>query len=245
MAESNLSRALNKPLTIQTSPPNLGVSSHALLSIPLTNLFPAETALVIASAEMWQTPLCAEEEALVDGASAKRQREFRAGRNAAHEALQQLQAPQQPILWGSRREPVWPSGYLGTISHCHDLCVAACAIKGEIVGMGVDVEPLSPLPEGVERYIHTDMEHSLLEQSGLPQRLIFSAKECLYKCYYPLLTRYFGFQSVSLAFDIKNQTFCFKPNVDCEIEFPVELSFYGHFQTSDTHLFTAGYLLRN
>jgi enterobactin synthetase component D len=209
------------------------------------NLFPADVALVFASAEMWQTPLCAEEEALIDGAVSKRQREFRAGRNAAHEALQRLQAPRQAILRGSRREPLWPSGYLGTIAHCHDLCVAACAIEGGLAGLGIDVEPLSPLPEGVERYIHTDMEASGLEQEELPQRLIFSAKESLYKCYYPLLGRYFGFKSVNLIIDKTTQTFSFEPTVACEIEFPAEMDFHGRFHTSDTHLFTACYLSRN
>lgn len=210
-----------------------------------TTLFPDTVALVIASVEMWQTPLCAEEEALIDGAVSKRQREFRAGRNAAHEALRQLQAPQQAILRGNRREPVWPRGYLGTIAHCRDLCVAACASEGEIAGLGIDVEPLSPLPEGIEHYIHTDMEQLQLEQQKLPQRLIFSAKESLYKCYYPLMGRYFGLQSVSLTFDMYAQTFCFKPTASCEIEFPDELNFCGHFHTTDTHLFTAGYLFRS
>jgi len=191
---------------------------------------------------MWQKPLCAEEEALIDAAVLKRQREFRAGRNAAHAALQRLQAPQQAILRGSRREPVWPPGYLGTIAHCLDLCVAACAIEGKITGLGIDVEPLSPLPEGVERYIHTEGEKSRLEQQGLPQRLIFSAKESLYKCYYPLLGRFFGFQSVSLSFDKNAQTFCFKPTASCEIEFPTELYFHGRYHISATHLITACHL---
>jgi len=213
--------------------------------MPLSNLFPANVAIVLANAEMWQTPLCAEEEALIDGAVSKRQREFRAGRNAAHEALRQLHAPQHAILRGNRREPLWPAGYLGTIAHCRDLCVAACANEGKIAGLGIDVESLSPLPKGVERYVHTDTEQSRLEQQALPQKLVFSAKESLYKCYYPLLGRYFGFQSVSLSFDQNAQTFSFEPTVGCEISFPAELKFHGRFHTNDTHIITACFLTRN
>ncbi|MCU7862108.1 MAG: 4-phosphopantetheinyl transferase, partial [Candidatus Thiodiazotropha sp. (ex Lucinoma kastoroae)] len=64
----------------------------------LSSLFPPDVIIVKASNEMWSTPLCREEEQLIEGAVDKRQREFRAGRNAAHAALSQLNAPPGPIL---------------------------------------------------------------------------------------------------------------------------------------------------
>ena len=212
--------------------------------VPANTLFPTGVSLILATAEMWRTPLCAEEEALIEGAVGKRQREFRAGRNAAHEALRQLQAPQQAILRGSRREPLWPSGYIGTIAHCQDCCVAACAEAGEIAALGIDVEPLAPLPEGVERYIHTETDESLSTWEERPQRLIFSAKESLYKCYYPLLERFFGFQSVSLRFDTAANAFHFTPTADCEIAFPPEYHFHGRYHIGASHLYTACHLTR-
>ncbi len=219
---------------------NSGIANRSMLP---DNLFPPNVRLVLASEEMWQTPLCAEEESLIEGTILKRQREFRAGRNAAHEALRQLAAPSGPLLRGSRREPVWPAGYIGTISHCRDLCVAACATDEVIAGLGVDVEPLSPLPAGVERYIHTAVERGLKE--AVPERLIFSAKESLYKCYYPLLNRFFGFQSVSLTFDTIAQTFTFEPTAGCEIDFPSSLHFHGRYQIGPSHLLTACHLTRS
>ncbi len=48
-------------------------------------------------------------------------------------------------------------------------------------------------------------------QPELPPRLIFSAKESLYKCFYPLVKRFFGFHAVELELDPKRQRFCFKP----------------------------------
>lgn len=212
----------------------------------LTPLFPSGVSLVLADDEMWHRPLRDEEETLITGSVEKRQREFRAGRHAAHTALAQLQAPDIPILRGERREPVWPEGYIGSIAHCRDLCLAVCAIDGEIAGLGIDVEPLTPLPNGVDRYIHTEADNKIMQggQDHYPERLIFSAKESLYKCYYPLVGRYFGFQSVSLV-DIDSGGFDFEPTEKCEIAFPTQMTFHGRYLFDATHLYTACFLIRN
>jgi len=212
----------------------------------LSHLFPADTTFVIADEPMWQTPLRSEEEALIAGAVEKRKREFRAGRNAAHEALARLNAPDAPLLRGERREPLWPTGYLGSIAHCHDLCVAVCAQDGEVAGVGIDVEPLDPLPKGVDRYVHTEAEAAFVADNpgAHPGRLIFSAKESLYKCFYPLVQRFFGFHSVALSFDRERQHYHFTATDRCEFEFP-PLRFEGRYTIGERHLVTACYLLRD
>ncbi len=211
----------------------------------LSSIFPPEISLVVADDEMWQTALRDAEEKLIEGAIDKRCREFRAGRHAAHQALVELNAPDIPILRGERREPLWPTGYVGSIAHCRGLCIAASAKDSEIAGIGLDVEPLMPLPQGTEGYIHTQSDAFLLQESGepLPERLIFSAKESLYKCYYPLVGRFFGFQSVSLQ-DVADGIFRFEPTDRCEIEFPSNLVFHGRYQYNASHLVTACYLTR-
>jgi enterobactin synthetase component D len=211
----------------------------------LSSLLPAEIALVVADDDMWQKPLREEEEAMISGAIDKRCREFRAGRNAAHQALSLLLAPETPILRGDRREPIWPAGYVGSIAHCRGLCLAACAVDGTIAGIGLDAEPLLPLPEGTERYIHTRMDELIMNEheDPLPQRLIFSAKESLYKAYYPLLGRFFGFHAVSLT-EVGDGAFCFTPTDSCEVVFPSDLTFHGRYRYDDNHLVTACYLTR-
>lgn len=213
----------------------------------LSSLFPAAVSLVLADETMWHSPLQDAEEALIQGAVEKRQREFRAGRHAAHAALRRLKAPETPILRGEKREPQWPGGYLGSIAHCRDRCLAVCAKEGEIAGLGLDVEPMSPLPEGVDRYIHSEEDADLMRRhrDTLPARLIFSAKESLYKCYYPLVKRYFGFQSVSLTIDMEGGRFGFRPTRRCDIEFPPGLVFHGRYLHDAAHLYTACYLTRN
>ncbi len=211
----------------------------------LNNLFPPSAELVIAEEPMWSSPLRSEEEAYIEGAIEKRRREFRAGRHAAHAALAALGAPDRPLLRGERREPLWPSGYLGSIAHCRELCLAVCAREGELAGLGIDVEPLEPLPRGVGRYIHTETEARFVEEhpGEHPERLIFSAKESLYKCYYPLLQRYFGFQAVALTVDTERQYFDFTPAPGGDLRFPA-LRFHGRYRIGKDHLVTACYLTR-
>ncbi|MES9945810.1 MAG: 4'-phosphopantetheinyl transferase superfamily protein [Candidatus Thiodiazotropha sp.] len=209
----------------------------------LSPLFPPSVVIVNSTEEMWLKPLCIDEEQLIEGSVTKRQREFRAGRNAAHAALRQLDAPAGPLLRGTKRQPIWPDGFIGSISHCNDNCVAACAIAGEIVSLGIDVEPLEPLKPGIARYIDTDEDKAFMQRhKDLPPRLIFSAKESLYKCYYPLVERFFGFQSVSLDIDASRQQFQFRPSTACTIEFPQNLHFHGRYLITERHLYTGCYL---
>jgi 4'-phosphopantetheinyl transferase EntD len=215
-------------------------------SMDLSSLFPSDVVIVHATEKMWATPVHREEEQLIQGSVTKRQRQFRAGRNAAHAALSQLDAPYEPLLRGDNRQPIWPQGYLGSISHCDDSCVAACAKDGVIVSLGLDVEPLEPLKPSVARYIETENEWGFMQRHAeLPRRLIFSAKESVYKCYYPLVGRFFGFHSVVLEIDISRQSYRFRPSALCEIDFPQDLAFHGRYLLTENHLFTSCYLTRN
>jgi 4'-phosphopantetheinyl transferase EntD len=201
--------------------------------------------IIHATDEMWETPVHMEEERLIQGSVTKRQRQFRAGRNAAHAALRQLNAPNGPLLRGENRQPIWPQGFFGSISHCDDSCVAACAKKGAIVSLGLDVEPLEPLKPEIARYIETEDERGFMAQhTELPPRLIFSAKESLYKCYYPLVERFFGFHSVVLEIDISRQVYRFRPSAVCEIDFPQDLVFHGRYLLTENHLYTSCFLTR-
>lgn len=209
----------------------------------LSNLFPSEVAVTSATPEMWMTPAYPEEEVLITQAVAKRQQEFRAGRHCAHQAMTQLGIQPQPILRDAQRAPVWPEGLLGSISHCRDFCLAACATDVRLKGLGVDVEPLEPLKHGTRRYIQTDAETAFMqEQPQLPARLIFSAKESLYKCYHPLVRTFFGFHSVELEVDTGNQKFSFSTGIRAKVSFPDHLTFMGHYVVTRNHLITSCYL---
>lgn len=221
-----------------------GIISHTQELVNHTSLFPAEVVTVVATEEMWEKPLIMAEEELIVTACTKRKREFRAGRNCAHAALDILGLPRQPILRDSNRAPCWPEGYQGSISHCKDLCLAACTSKNPIMSLGLDVEPLAPLSPEVEGYIYTSNEleyfHSLSRK--LPERLVFSAKESLYKCLYPLINQFFGFHAVEIVLDDRKQLFNFHSTGQIEFNIPDHLQFHGRYLVTKTHLITGCYL---
>lgn len=136
----------------------------------------------------------------------KRQAEFLAGRYAAKLALASCHyITCEPLLIAAdqRRCPVWPRGYIGSISHCegHAICVVADETK--IHSLGVDIEPYftEETANQVANQVYTHQELSLLLQSGFlaatATTLLFSAKESLFKAIYPTVNSYFGFESMS------------------------------------------------
>ena len=76
------------------------------------------------------------------GASRKRQVEFLAGRHCAREALR-VCAPElaeMPIGSGSHREPIWPPGIVGSITHTAQFASVAVASRSHARAIGIDCE---------------------------------------------------------------------------------------------------------
>jgi len=93
------------------------------------------------------------EQALIAKAVEGRRREFITARRCARRALADLGHPPAPILSGTRREPLWPAGISGSITHCAGYRAAAVAPARHLAGLGVDAEPNGPLPDGVEESV--------------------------------------------------------------------------------------------
>lgn len=121
------------------------------------------------------------ERALVGNATAKRRREFTETRLLAHEALRRI-GHDGPILKGSDGEPLWPSGIVGSLSHCPSLCVAAVASAERIRAVGVDVDDSDGLSDGIMRFVFSSEElASLRMASSVERRAAFCAKEAASK----------------------------------------------------------------
>jgi 4'-phosphopantetheinyl transferase EntD len=179
----------------------------------IEEILPGQVVVAEASDDRAELALFPEEEALLAGAIDKRRREFTRGRMCARTALQQLGYPATAILRGSRGEPLWPKGVVGSITHCDGYRAAAVARSGELVMVGIDAEPHARLPDGVLEQIARAEELALLRRlcSEMPQlhwdRLLFSAKESVYKACYPLSQRRLGFEQISIAFDPSRRAF--------------------------------------
>lgn len=144
---------------------------------------------------------------LVERAVAGRRQEFVTARRCAREALARLGYAPAPIRPGPRREPVWPDGVVGSITHCAGYRAAAVAPAGTLAGLGIDAEPHEPLPDGVAGVVTVAGEPERLAalRAADPgthwDRLLFSAKESVYKAWYPLTGRWLGFEEAELTFD--------------------------------------------
>jgi 4'-phosphopantetheinyl transferase EntD len=171
------------------------------------------------SARLWPG-----EEAAVAKAVEKRRREYTTGRHCARIALAALGLPPAPILTGPNREPLWPEGVVGALTHCDGYRAAAVArtgLVGEagtasvggIISVGIDAEPHAPLPDGVLTTIaHAEELPALAKlNADFPDvhwdRLTFSAKESVYKAWYPLARTWLGFEDAALTFDVGARTF--------------------------------------
>ncbi|RLB45661.1 MAG: phosphopantetheinyl transferase [Deltaproteobacteria bacterium] len=148
--------------------------------------------------------LNAEEEA-VAGAAQTRIEQFTAGRVCSRIALGRLGvATTTPILRGEDRAPIWPLGFVGTISHTDTWCAAAVARAEDVRSIGIDLEPATPLNESLWRRVCTPKERDWLHElaePGLMGKILFSAKESVYKCQYPITTKFLGFHAVEVELD--------------------------------------------
>ncbi len=154
-----------------------------------------------------------EERALIATSVQKRRNEFTTARVCARDALQKLGVPPAPILTGERGEPLWPAGVLGSITHCHGYRAAVLARAQDMLALGIDAEPNAPLPEGLIEDIARPEELPRLAslRSRAPEvhwdRLLFSAKESIYKAWFPLTRRWLGFEDATVAIDPDAGTF--------------------------------------
>jgi 4'-phosphopantetheinyl transferase EntD len=145
--------------------------------------------------------LKAEEEA-VEGAAQTRLEQFTAGRVCSRIALGRLGvATTTPVLRGEDRTPIWPPGFVGTITHTDTWCAAAVARAEDVRSIGIDLEPATPLKESLWRRVCTPKEREWLHElpePGLTGKILFSAKESVYKCQYPITTKFLGFHAVEV-----------------------------------------------
>lgn len=132
-----------------------------------------------------------------------RQAEFCYGRVAASAALQDLGLAKIEVPVGAQREPVWPQGVLGSISHIDGLAGAAVAACTHLDGLGIDLERTTrgESQAALRETVLDAEELTLLKRIHgtltLEEKvtLVFSAKESLYKAAYRTVGRLFGFDA--------------------------------------------------
>jgi len=145
-----------------------------------------------------------EEAALVEGAVAARRAEFVTTRDCARQALRRLGAPGGAILRGPKREPLWPEGIVGSLTHCTGYRAAVVARAETMLTVGIDAEPHAAIGARVARRILRDEERAWVSRAPAGthwDRLIFSAKESVYKAWFPLTRAWLDFPDATLDID--------------------------------------------
>lgn len=145
-----------------------------------------------------------EEETCIRNAVPKRRQEFATGRFCARRALTRLGIRNFPLLVGENREPVWPKGIVGSISHTDGYCGVVVARKNQIQSLGLDVERVGRQSSNCWRRICIRQELSWIgslssDRAQINATLVFSAKECLYKCQHAISKRWLDFHDVMIT----------------------------------------------
>ncbi|MEV4297124.1 4'-phosphopantetheinyl transferase family protein [Microbispora rosea] len=170
----------------------------------LAQVLPAEAATAETYADPPGVPLFPAEEAVIARAVDKRRREFTTVRHCARAALERLGVAPGPILPGERGAPRWPEGVVGSMTHCAGFRGCAVAHATDLLTIGLDAEPAAPLPDGVLDAIALPEERAGIRRLG-PEvcwdRLLFSAKESVYKAWFPLTHRFLEFHQARIELD--------------------------------------------
>lgn len=158
-----------------------------------------------------------------------RQREFAAGRAALRRVMADLGLPATAIPMNPDRSPALPAGLAASITHTARACLVA-AMTGPR-GLGIDLEPDDPLPSDILDTVLT------LSERGTPDaRLVFAAKEALYKAQYPVSKTLFGFDAVAVTLETARFTATFLQAIP---GFPAGTRLTGRWTRAENHILTA------
>jgi len=163
------------------------------------HLVPETVATAVLRADVDPGELCEEERVQIAAAAPRRQAEFASARWCARSALAGLGIPPAPLPRGRNGEPRWPSGVTGSITHCTGLRAAAVARQEHWRSLGIDAEVCAPTSSRVALAITHPVEREELADlaARVPavawDRLIFSAKESVFKAWFPLTGTVIGF----------------------------------------------------
>jgi 4'-phosphopantetheinyl transferase EntD len=215
----------------------------------LERLLPDDVVVVETGMDLLEAELFPEEIESLGRAVEKRRREFVTTRACARRALERLGIAPAPIVNGPKGEPIWPTAVVGSITHCSDYRACAVARKDCVASIGIDVELHEPLPSGVLEAVASATERRALRGYGVSaswDRLLFSAKESVYKVWFPLMHRGLGFEDVELSIDASSGTFTARFIVPGPVIDGVRLSqLHGRWCVDAARIATAIALPRN
>ncbi|MBF0287185.1 MAG: 4'-phosphopantetheinyl transferase superfamily protein [SAR324 cluster bacterium] len=190
--------------------------------------------------------LLPEEEAYIQSIKVNQRRvEFLLGRACAHQALIAFQLSNSPILKDKNSAPIWPETVIGSIAHAKNKAVACAGKQTMVQGIGIDIEDLErSINLSIQRHVCVSEEKEWLAQlpsSELSKylKIIFSAKESIFKCFFPLSNVYLHFHDAQITFTKDSSCFEFKLFKTCGPEFREGFQHQGTYQIVEDMVMTS------
>jgi 4'-phosphopantetheinyl transferase EntD len=169
----------------------------------LAALYPPGVAVCVAASDTALDALLPEELTGTARFVPARLADYRRGRHCARRALAALGLSAGAIPFGRSREPVWPTGVVGSITHAGGVAAAAVARASDWRGLGLDLEDDAPLDAELVERICTPRETASFAASGLAgalaAKLSFCCKEAAYKALWPVLRRFLDFHQLEIC----------------------------------------------
>lgn len=203
-------------------------------------MLPVDVAVGACAVGSVNEPPFPQEAQFVKRAVLKRRQEFAAGRWAAHQAIVALGHGPSPVAMDDDRCPRFPPGLYGSIAHSRYVAVAVVGRRQCKEALGIDVEDKSPLPLEVIPVVCLREEITRLEKwsHGLGEdaaKLIFSAKEAVYKNLFPEWRRVLEFSDVEIEVDVATRQF----SATVQIEPEHSIKRLGAFTFGAGHVLTS------
>ncbi|MBY3425497.1 4'-phosphopantetheinyl transferase superfamily protein [Rhizobium laguerreae] len=133
----------------------------------------------------------------------KRAIEFACGRCCAALALRSAGAAAAIVSVGQDRKPVWPMGFVGSITHTDHYCWAAAWSTESGLGLGIDSEPILDPPTAADILSLVRTETDVASPAWLSFEeyltILFSAKESIFKAVSSSFENILDFQDVSIC----------------------------------------------
>jgi 4'-phosphopantetheinyl transferase EntD len=120
------------------------------------------------------------------GSVVKVKRASGAARIVARQLLTQLGYPASALPKSASGAPVWPAGVTGSLAHDSRVAIATVGLSRDVGALGIDVEPAELLPSELLDLVATPRERLRMADDPYHGRLLFVAKEAVYKAVYPL-----------------------------------------------------------
>ena len=146
-----------------------------------------------------ETAILPEEAASIASHAPHVRRASGAVRIAGRALLGRLGLLECAIAQGSSGAPVWPEGVVGSFAHDDEVAVAAVARDNDIAALGIDVEPADP-PSELQALVLTKREWTQMPTASWSGRLVFAAKEAVYKAIATLDGTLLDYQDIETDF---------------------------------------------